>query len=163
MEPATPKKQSDLTRDERIQACTLRDVSWKYAQIAQHLNITLRQVQYACTVGRPTPQKHRCGIKSALDDTSRQELIDFVCASAQNRQMTYQQLKSKLGWDVSGKAIRNALRKEGFLRRLARRKRPISEINRLMFQFSNLVREKIGVASSRNRTVSISCPSWRGG
>lgn len=64
--PATPKKQSDLTRDQRLQAITLRDIGWKYKQIAKHLDITIRQVQYACTIGRPTPQKARSGPRSVI-------------------------------------------------------------------------------------------------
>ena len=71
MELATPKKQCDLSRDQRPQAFTLRDVGWSYAQIAERLKITIRQVQYACTVGRFTLQKKfQCGPKSLINDAS---------------------------------------------------------------------------------------------
>ena len=105
-------------------------MGWSYAQTAERLQITIRQVQYACTVGRFTPQKKfRCGPKSLIDNASRQTLIEFVCASSENRRMPYCQIAWKLGWNVSENAIRKALKQEGFSRRLARRKPIISEIN----------------------------------
>ena len=87
--PATPKKQSDLTHDQRLQAIALRDIGWKYEQIAKHLDITIRQVQYACTIGWPTPQKARSGPKNVITDETRQMLIDFVCASSRKWIMNY--------------------------------------------------------------------------
>jgi len=129
--PTTPTKQSDLPRDLRLQVQTLRDIGWKYSKIAEHLKITIRQVQYAST-HRPTSQKRQCGRKSTIDAESLQILIDFVCASQENRQLPYCQIPWKLGWDVSEDAIRWALQKEGFSRRVARRKPPISEKNRLL-------------------------------
>lgn len=58
MEPAPPlKKRPMLTRDQRLQASTLRDVGWSYEKIASQLKITIRQVQYACTVAKLEPRK----------------------------------------------------------------------------------------------------------
>ena len=129
--PKTPTKQSDLSRDMRLQVQTLRAIGWKYSTIAEFLKVTLNQVQYACS-HRPTPQKLRCGRKSTIDAISRQFLVEFVCASKKNRQLPYNQIPWKLGWDVTEDAIRLALKKEGFSRRIARRKPPISETNRLL-------------------------------
>lgn len=134
MKPSiTPTKQSDfhLPRDLRLQVQTLRDIGWKHSKIAEHLKIMIRQVQYAST-HRPTPQNRQCGRKSAIDAESLQILIDFVYASQENRQLPYCQIPWKLEWDVSEDAIRWALQKEGFFRRLARRKPPISEKTRLL-------------------------------
>ena len=89
--PKTLTKQSDLFRDIRLQARTLRDIGWKYFKIAEFLKITLHQVQYACS-HRPTPQKLRCGRKSTIDVISRQFLVEFVCASTENRQLPYNQI-----------------------------------------------------------------------
>ena len=50
--------------------------------------------------------------------------------SRENRRMSYAQLASVLDFGVKKDAIRNALAKEGFHRRLAIRKPPISETNR---------------------------------
>ncbi len=129
--PTTPTKQKELTRDLRLQAQTLRSIGWNYSKIAEFMKITLRQVQYACSV-RPTPQQHLRGRKSTIDADFLQFLVEFVCASAENRQMPYKVIPWKLGWDVSEDAIRLALKKEGFSRRIARRKPSISEKNRLL-------------------------------
>lgn len=129
--PKTPTKQSDLFRELRLQARTLREIGWKYFKIAEFLKITLHQVQYACP-HRLTPQKLRCGRKPTIDALSRQFLVEFVCTSAENRQLPYNQIPWKLGWDVTEDAIRLALKKEGFSGRIARRKPPISETNRLL-------------------------------
>lgn len=85
--PVTSKKQSDLTRDQRLQVITLRDVEWRYAQIAEHLNLTIHQVQYACIVARPTSQKHRSGRRELIDEDARRMLVNFVCASSENRRI----------------------------------------------------------------------------
>ena len=55
--PKTPIKQSDLPRDIRLQARTLREIGWKYSKIAEFLKITLHQVQYACAL---IDEMHRC-------------------------------------------------------------------------------------------------------
>ncbi len=124
-------KQSNLPRDLRLQVQTLRNIGWKYFKIAEHLKIMIRQVQYVST-HRPTSQKRQCERKSTIDVKSLQILIDFVCASQENRQLSYCQISWKLEWDVSEDAIRWALQKEGFFRRVTRRKSLISEKNRLL-------------------------------
>ena len=129
--PTTSTKQKKLTRDLRLQAQTLRSIGWKYSKIAEFMKITLRQVQYACFV-RLTSQRHLRGRKSTIDADSLQFLIEFVCASAKNRQMPYKVIPWKLRWDVSEDAIRLALKKEEFSRRIARRKPSISKKNRLL-------------------------------
>ena len=129
--PTTPTKQKELSRDLRLKAQTLKTIGWKYSKIADFLKITLRQAQYACFV-RPTPQKTLCGRKTTLDADSRQFLIEFVCASRENRQIPYCQIPYTLGWNVSEDVIRRTLKKEGFSRRIARRKPPITEANRLL-------------------------------
>ena len=129
--PTTPTKQIELTRDVRLKVQTLRSIGWKYSKIAEFLDVSLRQVQYACS-NRPTPQKAITGRKSKLDAVSLEILIDFVCASKENRQMPYRQIPWTLGWDVSEDSIRSAMRRAGFSRCIARRKPPISEANRLL-------------------------------
>ena len=89
--PKTPFKQIEISRDLRLQAQTLKEIGWKYAKIAEFLKITIRQVQYACS-HRPTPQKIRSGRNATIDDNSRQILVEFVCASRENRQLSYWQI-----------------------------------------------------------------------
>jgi len=88
--------------------------------------ILLFQINYACNI-RATPQK-KAGRPPIL--TQAQELVEFVCVSKQNRRMSFAQLTAAMNFGVKKDAIRSALLKEGFHRRLAMRKPPISEKNR---------------------------------
>ncbi len=47
--PQTPRRH-EITRDQRLQVQTLAGVGLKYAEIAEELGITIRQVQYANTL-----------------------------------------------------------------------------------------------------------------
>jgi len=75
-----------------------------------------------------TPIK-RPGRPPSLTQAQIEDLIGYVCMSARNRQLSFQQLTDELDLGVGRKAIRAALVKEGFHRRLAMRKPPISERN----------------------------------
>ena len=57
-------------------------------------------------------------------------LVDFIYATKKNRRMPW--LELGIIWGVSVKVIDNALTSRGFARRLARRKAPISEKNRII-------------------------------
>ena len=118
-----------LSRDERRDVQLLRSLAWTYEDIQQKFpKKTLRQIQYACSV--PATPKKRQGRPSKLSQAQIEELVDFVCASVQNRRMSYIALAEAMDFSVKKGAIRAALEKEGFHRRLARRKPPISETNR---------------------------------
>ena len=130
--PVIPIKQKEFSRDTHLQIPTLKDVAgWSYSRIANELRITARQFEYACTTDRLTPQKKRCGRKPFIDAQSQEVLVEYVCASMRNRQMPYCQIPLTLGWNVSEDAIRRALKSQGFSRHDARRKPPISEVNRV--------------------------------
>jgi transposase len=127
--PSTPKR-SQLTRDQRIQVQTLSGVGWDAERIAKHLKITTRQVRYA-TSHQLTPQNRKSGPKPVINTPCRDRLVRFIQSSKETRRMQYEEVATRLGWNVSGRAIRRALKKEGFSRHIARRKPPISEANRV--------------------------------
>lgn len=81
---------------------------------------------------RPTPQKHRCGPAAVLNTSFRQRIADFITSSKSTRRMPFIQVKMKLGLNLSKPTISRAMKKEGIFRRLARKKPPISEKNRLL-------------------------------
>ncbi len=124
---STPPRQQ-LSRDQRLEIRTLRDIGWTYKDIAARMKVTERAVQTACTVGA-TPQK-RSGRPGLLTPDQNTQLIEFVCASQKNRLMPYHQIPQTLGWDVSESVIRRALKAEGFARHPTYSKPPISEKNR---------------------------------
>ncbi|KAF4625082.1 hypothetical protein G7Y89_g13087 [Cudoniella acicularis] len=59
-----------------------------------------------------------------------EKLVEFVYASAQNRRMSFQKLVEVMDFGIKNDAIRIALLREGFHRRLVMRKPPITEKNR---------------------------------
>lgn len=124
-------KNSDLSRDQRVQCHTLRSIGWTYADIAAHLQITSRQVQTACAQDHPTPKK-RPGRNRILTESQINELETFICLSRTNRLMSYLQLS--IGpfahFGVGQFAIRRALRSRGYRRCVARAKPPLSEQNK---------------------------------
>ena len=125
--PIRRPRASDLTRDQRRDIQLLRSLGWKYKDIERFTKATPSQVYTACTI-RATPTK-RPGRPPLLTQAQIEELIEFVCASKENRRMSYDQLAKTLGFGVKRHTIRTILLKEGFHRRLAIRKPPISVTN----------------------------------
>lgn len=78
--PALPSPTSQTTRDIRLQIRTLRTANWTYNQIARHLGLTKRQVQYALCTATLTPQR-RSGRPPLLTPEETEELIEFISLS----------------------------------------------------------------------------------
>ena len=119
-----------LTRDQRHDCQLLHSIGWKYNQIQEKTGFSQHQIQYACT-SPATPTK-RSGRPPTLSQAQIEDPIGYVCMSARNRRLSFQQLADELDFGVGRMAIRAALVKEGFHRRLAMRKPPISESNRVI-------------------------------
>jgi transposase len=128
--PSIPKNASHTTRDQRLQIQTLRTAGLTYSQIQGQLgDVTLHQIAYA--VQHPVTPKKRSGRPSVLTPEEVAEIITFVCLNKTNRRLSWYQIPVVMGLNVSYYCVRNALRNAGFSRRVARRKPPISERNRL--------------------------------
>jgi Transposase len=143
--PRTPTKKKlgpRLSRDIRRDILLLRElndnndeIEFTYERIASLLSIrhgrqiTLRAVQYTVNNNKATPQKEGRGRKPTLTTALVDEIEAFVIHSRAGRQATYLQLGEL--FDVSPNAVKYALRKRGYSRRVALRKPPISETNRL--------------------------------
>ena len=131
--PSTPKRKR-LNRDQRRDILLLRRRGDSYEQIAQFLGVSFHAVQYTCMIQKATPQHKRAGRPSKLTSEEVDELIEYVKASKGNRRLTYQQLRDELYKnrdDISTDAIKYALHKRGYFRRLALRKPLTSERNRI--------------------------------
>jgi hypothetical protein len=126
--PKTLRKQS--TRDDRLRIQTLYfDAGFTIDEIVLQLSVTLDQVRYALS-HQLTPQKHVRGRKILLNTPQRKRLIEWVTSSNTNRRTQWADIPSALGWDCGEKAIRAAFKREGFVRRIARRKPPLTEQHR---------------------------------
>jgi transposase len=117
------------TRDQRLQIQTLRDIGLTYRQIHEQLGLTHRQIRYAIS-HRVTPKK-RSGRPSILTQEEVNEIITWICFSKANRRTPWVKIPIILKLNVSYYYIRTALRNAGFARRVARRKPPLSERNRI--------------------------------
>lgn len=143
-EISVPKKQSrkQITHDQCIEIRTLRRFGLTLQDISNELGFTMRQVQRACSRNdeNPIPRKGRSSI---LSKEQVDELEAFVRESPETRQMSY--LELAMGpfshWGCSEQLISNALKKRGYTRCIARKKPPLSAINkqkRLEFAQSHL-------------------------
>lgn len=65
-----------------------------------------------------------------LNNPQRKRLIEWVTASKENRATSWAEIPRILGLDCSEYAIRTAFKREGYKRRIARRKCPLTEENR---------------------------------
>ncbi|EZF36246.1 hypothetical protein H101_00235 [Trichophyton interdigitale H6] len=117
-----------LSKESRADILRLRAQGLTYKEIAERKGITHRQVQWTCESGDPTP-KRRSGRPSQLSRAQVNRLVEYVCASPENRQLSYLELATVLQLGVGQFAVRNALYNAGFRRRVAREGR--RELHRL--------------------------------
>jgi hypothetical protein len=124
-------KRPELTRDDRLRIQTLFfDANFIRSQIYLQTNYTYDQVCYVIQY-RFTPQKYRTGRRVILNIPQRKKLIQWVTTSKENRQTPWADIFQILGWECGEKVIRTTLKKEGYARRVARKKCPLTEENRL--------------------------------
>jgi len=113
--PIRRPKAPDLTRDQKRDCQLLHSIGWSYGQIRTKTGYTIDQIVRAYRADRPTPRK-RGGRPPILTQAQVEELVEFVCASAKNRRMSFTQLAEVLEFGVKKQAIRIALLREGFHR-----------------------------------------------
>jgi DDE superfamily endonuclease/Transposase len=129
--PATPppSQRRQLSRDQRIRVQSLHNLGCSQQEIAREVQITRNQVRTAIH-GPATPQHHKRGRKATLWDEEKARIIEWICSSKRNRRASWEKIAIENGMPNRMYAIRNALRQEGFSRRIARRKPPCSETTR---------------------------------
>jgi len=130
--PSTPRRKR-LTRDQRRDILLMRRLNHTYEAIADFLKISQRAVQYTCEKQQATPQHSKAGRPPRLNKEEADKVEEFVISSKKTRRMTYLQIAEAL-WpegEVGPESVRYALHKRGYRRRVALRKPPISEANRV--------------------------------
>ena len=127
--PQTPKRR--LTRDQRRDILLLHSLNWTYEQIATKVKTTHYAVQYTCQKQVATPVKQP-GRPSQLSSDQVDEILDFITATKEGRQMAYKTVVTTFELGVSDRCLGRALKKRGFSRCVALRKPPISEKNRVL-------------------------------
>ena len=126
--PSTPpRRHSYSSRDQRREIQTLRSIGWSFAAIANHCNVTERQVQYACA-HPATPRKRQGRPATALEEFD-QQIKTMVTRDSASRRLSYKEIAEITNSTVS--RVRQTLRRLGYRRSVATKKPPISEANRL--------------------------------
>jgi transposase len=110
---AAPTKKKWTTRDERIRINTLAGIGWSQRKIASHLGLSLRQVHYACSTEEFAPKKPR-GRRSLIGEEELDRIEAFICASEENRRMSYKRIIEAMDLKVSVKCLGLALKKRGY-------------------------------------------------
>ncbi|KAI6248672.1 hypothetical protein HI914_02268 [Erysiphe necator] len=112
------KRSSKLTRDQRLQILTLFRAGHSKKEISIILGVTIHQVKNTLRSGRVSPGKIT-GRKPTLGPEQVDELERFVQTSQETRQMSYLELAMNFPqWNVGQDAIRNALKRRGYCRRV---------------------------------------------
>ena len=111
----------------------MRRLGYSYEYIASFLNVSQRAVQYTCQKQQATPQHANAGRPARLSKEEMDQVEEFVTQSKSTRRMTYLQVAEALWPDgeVGAESVRYALHQRGYRRRIALRKPPISEANRI--------------------------------
>lgn len=121
--PSTPKKNApQLSRDERLQVQSLRNYgNLSYAEIAQKMGFTIRQVQFAC-ISPVTPQKRR-EKKGLLRTPQKDALREWIRSDRSHRFTSWSDFRLLLPPQLSAgeKALRKALHSLGFQRKARKR------------------------------------------
>ena len=87
--PIRRQRHPDLSRNQRRDCQLLHSIGWSYSQIRTYTSYTIRQIQLACKpISRATLQK-RTGRPPVLTQAQIEELVEFVCASATNRRISF--------------------------------------------------------------------------
>lgn len=134
--PVQPKQYSpEISRDDRIRIQLLYSLGWKYHQISEHLSVTTDQIKYSLNRPLPdslTPRRNRSGTQALLNTPLRRRLVNWLEASPSRLELCWKDIPFHLdlGIPFNERAVRTALQKEGFSRRVRRVRPVLSPANR---------------------------------
>ena len=131
-------KSNSCDRDTRIKIQLLHSIGWKYADIAQHLKVTIRQVQYAVT-HRLTPQHFgKKGPAPIIRTPRRRELKAWLNESPSRRDIPWPEIPLILEWNYGERAVARAIKSLGYKRRVKKKRPTLTFTNRLKrFRFTD--------------------------
>src|SRR5437588_7623788 len=93
---------------------------WTYRQIAADQNLSLGTVSNICNA--PATPKKRKGRPFSIDAATRRQLVFTATSSAAHRRMPVTQVAAICGVNACERTLLKAFAKEGYHRRVARKK-----------------------------------------
>lgn len=121
----------DVSYKQRCYVQALRNnAGWTFQRIARDQGLALSTVYGICS-GPATPQRvGKCGRKVKIDTPTRRRLVFAATSTAENRRKPYSEVANEMGIEASDKTLRTAFAKEGYHRRIARKKPFLDQIKR---------------------------------
>jgi len=152
----------DLSYKQRCQIQCLRaDAGWTFERIAQRYGISVSTAWRVCN-GPTTPRKR--GKKPLQIDTPlRKRLVHEATLNAENRQKTYSEIAMMIGLQASEKTLRTAFSKEGYNRRIARKKPYLNATRRMKRMHFGLNTQSWSRNMWRRVLWTDECYVWLGG
>ena len=115
--------QTHATYKERCHIQALHSIAgWSIRRIAAALPFGKSTVARICQAPATPKKRQRHSSYSSFNTPAQKRLVDFVTSSAANQQMPLEEIKTQMNLQCSVNSIRKALSKEGFGRRIARKK-----------------------------------------
>ena len=93
---------------------------WSTRRIATALPLKKSTIAHICQ--SPATPKKRCYHPSSFPTLEQKKLVDFITSSATTRQMPLEEVKTQTGIQHSVRSMQRALAREGYGRRIARKK-----------------------------------------
>lgn len=125
-----PTRTEDISYRKRCYVQALRYAGWTFQQIADDQALAVSTVYGICN-SPATPQREgRCGRPLILDTPTRRQLVFAATATAESRRKPWSDVAEEIGIRVSAKTLRAAFAKEGYHRRVARKKPFLNESQR---------------------------------
>jgi transposase len=98
----------------------LKEQGWKQKDIAAEMGWSAARVSYL--LKQPITPKKRSGRPPKFNTTERQSIVQFIESSSEARDLPWGQVSIQFGAGQRGHAMSAALKKEGYQRRVARKK-----------------------------------------
>ncbi|RKF84262.1 hypothetical protein GcM1_129006 [Golovinomyces cichoracearum] len=118
-------KSKETSEADRSKIRALANTGMSCRNISNLLHLTERQVQYVLTQS-VTPKKNRWGRKYAMSGDKAQELVNWVLSDSSHREAKFSEIPTTTPYlnlvNVGEKAIRSALKRNGYERRVAKKK-----------------------------------------
>jgi hypothetical protein len=121
----------------RCYVLTLRHAGWTFQRSANDQGLAVSTVYGICNSTANLQREGRCGRHVIIDTPTRRMLVFEATCTAESRRKPLSDIDQEISIQVSVKTLREAFTKEGYHRRVARKKPFLNETQRnIRFRFA---------------------------